>query len=171
MIEYVFLIVQLGFVIYLLYFIIGFLAGGPFVPSSKAATRAMITMAQIKPGMTVYDLGSGDGRLLFLAASRGAKAVGYELNPILAYFTKLRALFSPYRKNITVYCSNFWNADISDADILFVYLLPWHMERLAAKLKKEGKKNSRIVSNSFIFPHWKTIHRDRDNHVFVFRID
>jgi SAM-dependent methyltransferase len=171
MIEYIFLILQLGFVIYLLYFIIAFLIGAPFVPSSNKTAASMIFLARIKPGMKVYDLGSGDGRLLFLAAKKGAKAVGYELNPILAYYTSLRAVFSSCRKNITVHCKNFWNADIADADVIFVYLLPWYMEKLAEKLRKQTKKGTLIVSNSFIFPHWKPIREDRANHVYVFCID
>jgi SAM-dependent methyltransferase len=128
----------------------------------------MLSLAQIKKGDMVYDLGSGDGRLLFLAADMGANTTGYELNPILAFYTKL---LSFKRKNITVYCKNFWTADIHDADVIFVYLLPWHMERLAQKLKRETKKGTRIVSNSFIFPHWKIIREDRANHIYVFRTD
>lgn len=171
MLPILFLILQLGFVVYLLYFVIAFLIGGPFVPSDNKTAHAMVTLAGIKKGMTVYDLGSGDGRLLFLAAKKGATAVGYELNPVLAFYTKVRALFSPYRKNIIVHCKNFWNADISDADVIFVYLLPWHMEHLAAKLKKEARKGTYVVSNSFIFPDWKILHEDHANHVYVFRID
>jgi SAM-dependent methyltransferase len=170
MIESVFLIFQLIFVIYLLFFVIAFLIGGPFVPSNRNALKTMISLADLKKGSIIYDLGSGDGRLLFLAAEQGAKAIGYELNPILAYYTKFRALFSPNRKNITVHCKNFWNADIHDANVIFVYLLPWHMERLGEKLQKETHKGTIIVSNSFIFPKWKIIREDRINHVYAFRI-
>ena len=130
----------------------------------------MIALARIKSGMKVYDLGSGDGRLLFLAAGKGAEAVGYELNPILAFYTKVWTLFAAQHKNIIVYCKNFWNADISDADVIFVYLLPWHMDRLANKLKKEAKKGTIIVSNSFIFPHWKIIREDHRLHIYVFHV-
>jgi len=171
MIDLIFTLLQLIFAIYLLYFIIAFLTGAPFVPTTGKTARSMLSLAHIKKGDIVYDLGSGDGRLLFLAASLGAQAVGYELNPILAYFTKLRALLSPYQKSITVHCKNFWKADIHDADVIFVYLLPWHMERLGKKLEKEARKGTIIVSNSFIFPHLKIIREDRANHVYVFRID
>jgi predicted RNA methylase len=170
MIDFIFLIIQLGFVIYLLYFIIGFLTGGPFVPSSHTTAQSMADLAKIKKGMNVYDLGSGDGRLLFLAATHGARTVGYELNPILAFYTNIRSWFSPNRKNITVHCKNFWTADIHNADVIFVYLLPWHMERLGEKIQKEVKKGTVVISNSFIFPHWKIIREDHRNHVYAFRI-
>ncbi len=171
MLAVIFFIVQFGFVIYLLYFLVTFIIGAPFVPSSNATAQSMAKLSEIKPGMHVYDLGSGDGRLLFLAAQKGAHAVGYELNPILAFFTIIRALLTGNHKKISVYCKNFWNADIRDADVIFVYLLPWHMERLGKKLQKELRSGTIIVSNSFIFPHWKIIREDRANHVYVFRID
>lgn len=170
MLTILFLILQLGFVVYLLYFIIAFLIGGPFVPSNNKTAHAMVTLATLKKGMTVYDLGSGDGRMLFLAADQGAKAIGYELNPILAFYTKIRSWFSPNRKNITVHCKNFWTADIHDADVIFVYLLPWHMERLGEKIQREAKKGTVVISNSFIFPHWNIIREDPSNHVYAFRI-
>jgi 16S rRNA A1518/A1519 N6-dimethyltransferase RsmA/KsgA/DIM1 with predicted DNA glycosylase/AP lyase activity len=171
MIEYAFLVLQIGFFIYLLYFIIAFLLGAPFVPSNTKTAEAMIAAAGIKPGMRVYDMGSGDGRLLLAAAARGARATGYELNPILALGSIIRSWFSKNRRNIHVYCKNFWSADVSDADVVFVYLLPWHMERLAKKLQKETKKGTLVVSHSFLFPDWKPIRKDTKNHVYAFRVN
>ncbi|MBU2460141.1 hypothetical protein KKG44_03400 [Patescibacteria group bacterium] len=130
----------------------------------------MVKLAHLLPGMNVCDLGSGDGRLLFLAAREGAHAVGYEINPVLVCYTRLRAWFSPYRLLIRVYWKNLWHADIHDADVIFVYLLPWKMERLADKLKSELKPGTIVVCNSFIFPKWKILRQDTGNHVYVFRV-
>jgi SAM-dependent methyltransferase len=165
-----FLIIQLCFVIYLTFYIIAFLSGAPFVPSANRTAEAMIELSGIKKGMKIYDLGSGNGKLLFLAAAKGAGATGYEINPVLALYSSMRTLISPYRKQVRTVCKNFWNADISGADVIFVYLLPWRMERLAAKLKKEAHPGTLIVSNSFIFPEWKILRQDFKNHVYVFRI-
>ena len=122
----------------------------------------MIRLAEIHSGDVVYDLGSGDGKLLVLAARKGARATGYEINPILVLFSKLRGTNTHWR--------NFWGADIHDADIIFIYLLPWKMDRLAEKLKRECKKGTTIVSNSFIFPGWKIFRQDPIHHIYVFRI-
>lgn len=172
-----FLIIQLGFVIFFFFLILAFVTGAPFVPSTKPTAETMIRLAHIKPSMTIYDLGSGDGRLLFLAAREGATAIGLEINPFLVLFTWFKKMLSKRPKTginpadrITVHWKNFWNANLSDADIVFVYLLPWRMEKLAAKLKKELKPGSLIVSNSFIFPNWKIIRQDKAHHVYVFRI-
>lgn len=150
---------------------LAFLTGAPFVPSSQKAAQAMIRLAKIKPGMKVYDLGSGDGRLLMLAAQAGAaRATGYEINPFLVLFVRLRALFSPYRKVIKVYWRSFWRAQIADADIVFVYLLPWKMDHLQRMLVSQLKTGALIVSNSFIFKEWNINRHDPEAHVYVFQI-
>lgn len=179
MISILFLLIQLGFAILIFFLALAFLTGAPFVPSTKATSKAMIDLAQIKPGMKVYDLGSGDGRLLILAAKKGAKAVGLEINPFLVLLTQLKIFWFSLKggglKGVThgtneVRWQSFWNANLSEADVIFVYLLPWKMEALARKLQKELKPGSLVISNSFIFPKWKILRQDTLNHVYVFRV-
>lgn len=122
----------------------------------------MIRLAKLKKGMNVYDLGSGDGRLLKLAEKKGCMAFGFEINPFLVLFSRIR--------HLQVTWKNFWGSNISDGDVIFVYLLPWRMEKLEAFLKKQLKPGSLVVSNSFIFPHWKILCQDSANHVYVFRV-
>lgn len=160
-VSLVFLFIQFCIALFFLYLVIAFVTGAPFVPTKNEAAEAMIRLAGVKKGVHVYDLGSGNGKLLRLAAKKGALATGFEINPFLVLYSK----FSTDTR-----WKNFWNADISDADVVFIYLLPWKMDRLAAKLKKECKKGTIIVSNSFIFPGWKIIRRDLTNHIYVFRL-
>lgn len=156
------LCIQLGFVIFIFYMCIAYVTGAPFVPTKNAPADAMIRLAGIKKGDIVYDLGSGNGKLLLLAAQKGAKVIGYEINPMLVLFSNLRGAPTRWK--------NFWHADIRDADVIFLYLIPWKMKRLAEKLKKECKHGAIIVSNSFIFPNWKIIRQDAANHIYVFRV-
>jgi len=130
----------------------------------------MIRLSRIKKGMTIYDLGSGNGKLLFLAAKQGAIAKGLEINPFLVLYSSIKSLCSPYRHTVHTYWKNFWTSDISEADIVFIYLLPWRMKKLEHALKLKCKKGTIIVSNSFIFPHLTCIRKDETNHVFAFRI-
>ena len=162
MIATIFLVRQFLFVVFLAYMCVAFISGAPFVPTKTGAAEAMIRLANIKKGTKVYDLGSGDGKLVRLASSRGARAIGYEINPLLVLWSNLWGAHTRWK--------NFWKANISDADVIFVYLLPNRMERLAVKLKRECKKGTLVVSNSFIFPDWKIIRKDRDNHIYVFRV-
>lgn len=167
----VMIIVNLFFAILLLFLCMAFWTGAPFVPSTKKTAKAMIDQAKLKSTDTVYDLGSGDGRLLFLAAKKGIKkGIGVEINPWLVIFTNLRILFSSYRTTLSCQWGDFWKKDFSSADVVFVYLLPWKMEALQKKLQKELKPGTRIVSNSFIFPHWKQAASDPVNHVYVFEV-
>ena len=170
MLPILFLLGQLGFALFLFFLTIAFVTGAPFVPSTKATAETMIRLANLKPGMKIYDLGAGDGRLLFLAAQKGAMAVGLEINPFLVLLTWLKKTLSPHRNHIQVRWQNFWKTNLSDADAVFIYLLPWKMDKLAQKLAKELEPDALIVSNSFIFPKWKILQEDSQNHVYVFRV-
>jgi len=162
------LVIQIGFAGFILFLLIAFMTGGPFVPSSRKTVEAMVKAAKIAPGMKIIDVGSGDGRVLMAAAARGATALGIEINPYLVWFTRLRAFLSPYRGRVKVLWGDLWKADLSFADRVFVYLIPWKMDILAEKLKKELPKHALVISNSFIFPGWKAIQKDTKHHVYVF---
>ena len=165
-----FLLLNISFALFILFLTLAFVTGAPFVRSNKKATDAMIRLARIKPGMKVYDLGSGDATLLFRAATLGATAVGLEINPFLVLWSQLKILLSPYRRKLTVRWQNFWRADLRDADVVFVYLLPWRMQALEKRLKSQCKPGTRIISNSFIFPTLKRIGYDPASHTFAFQI-
>lgn len=170
MIDIIFIFINLLFGFVVLFLTVAFVTGAPFVPSTKPVSRKMIEFANIEKGMKVYDLGSGDGRLLALAADRGAMVVGYEINPFLVIISSVLLMLRGYRLQTSVRWKNFWSAPISDADVLFVYLLPWRMKELEQKLDRELKPGTLVVSNSFIFPNWKILQQDPVLHVYAFRV-
>lgn len=170
MIAYIFLLGHLLFAIGIFFFTIAFVTGAPFVPSSKKTAETMIRLAHIRPGMNIYDLGAGDGRLLFLAAQKGATAIGLEINPFLVLFTWLKIRLQRKQKSIHVYWKNFWQGDFHDADIVFIYLIAWKMERLEDMLLQTCRPGTIIVSNSFIFPRLHQIRSEPDHHVYVFTV-
>lgn len=170
MLSVIFGIINILFALAVFYLTLAFVAGAPFVPSTVKTAEVMIRFAHIKPGMKIYDLGSGDGRLLFAAAERGAEATGFEINPFLVILTAIRCLFSRRRSAVSVRWQNFWSADFRDADVIFVYLLPWRMEALKNKIAACVKPGTLVVSNSFIFPGWKIVEEDRRHHVYAFKI-
>ena len=170
MIQYVFILLQLAFAVYLIFYIIAFLSGAPFVPTTNPTADAMIRLARLKKGMVAYDLGSGDGKLLLLIANNGARAVGLEINPLLVLYTYLRFLPSSVRSLIEVRWKNFWDYSFSDADALFVYLLPLRMKKLEEKIIKECRKGTRVISNSFMFPNLHLISTDTNHHIYVYRV-
>lgn len=170
MLEVIFLFINLGFAILIFYLTISFITGAPFVPTTNNAVKSIIKQINLKSGQTVADLGSGNGKILVAAAKVGAYADGYEINPFLVLYSLIIAVITKTKSKINVYWKNFWKADLKKYDVIFVYLLPWKMEKLEQKIIKESKPNALIVSNSFVFPHLKLVDKDEKNHIYYFRI-
>ena len=139
--------------------------GAPYLPTMKKQSSIALDLLDLKKGDVFYELGCGDGRVLLLAEERGAKAVGYELNPIIYLFAKARTYKK--RKNISVRFGNFWSADLSDADKVYVFLLNKYMDRLNSKLKTELKPGSLLASFAFEIPNKK--HIQEKEAIFLYR--
>jgi SAM-dependent methyltransferase len=142
-------------IFYFLFILFAAMSGGPYVPSKTETVERMITRAKIKPGETFIDLGSGDGRLLIAAAKAGARAVGYEIHPFLVWWSRLRVKRAGLSDRIQILQKSLWEADVSLADVIGVYLVDYRMAALEKKLQKELKPGTRVVSNGFRFPHWQ----------------
>src|SRR5579862_2577699 len=129
-------------------FVAVLLFGAPYMPTLKKSCLDALDLLDLKPGQTLYELGSGDGVMLRLAAQRGIKVVGYELNPFLLAISWLRTL--RYRKQVKIHWGNFWRADLSKADAVFAFLLDRFMADLDKKiLAEKGTKEIKLVSHAF----------------------
>jgi len=126
------------------------LFGAPYFPSLKPHIKAALDLLDLKDGQVVYDLGCGDGRFLKAAAKRGFKTIGYELNPFMFAYSWITT--RRYGRRVKVRWGNFWKADISKADAVFVFLLDKYMPQLDAKLQAEGKKGLKLASHTFKIP-------------------
>ena len=125
--------------------------GAPYVPTLKDQREQALDLIDLKKGQVFVDLGCGDGRTLMLAASRGLKAVGYEINPFLAGFAWLRT--RRYGRRVKIVWGNFWRADLSSADGVFVFLIGHYMKKLDKLLLKNSQNHQiKLVSNAFEIP-------------------
>lgn len=129
-------------------FVVAF--GAPFLPTLKSRVPEAIDLASLKPGQTLLELGSGDGRVLRQAAKSRIHAIGYELNPLLVIYSKVR-LFR-YRKYVDIRWGNFWKGKWPEVDAIFVFLLQPYMEKLDKKITQEYQDGVRLVSFAFTVP-------------------
>lgn len=130
--------------------------GAPFLPTLKGPTTEALDLIDLKPGQTFIDLGCGDGRVLIIAAQRGLKAIGYELNPFLVVYAWLRT--RRYGGKVKIRWANFWRADLSKVDGVFVFLVDHYMGRLDKMLTKYSKNHQiKLVSHAFKIPGKKPI--------------
>jgi len=120
------------------------------LPTLNPQTTAALDLADLKPGQTIIDLGSGDGRLLKAAAKRGLNAIGYEINPYM-YLISLAATFR-YRRRVKIHLADFWTAKLPEADVIYVFLLPKLMSKLDAKLTAELTRPTTVISLAFEIP-------------------
>jgi len=130
----------------------------PFVPTPEGVVRRMLELAEVKPGELVYDLGCGDGRILIIAASEfGARAVGIEIRRDLVEKCVKRVKELGLEDRVTIIHGNFFDIDISDADVVTLYLLTSVNERLRPKLERELRPGARVVSHDFEVIGWKPV--------------
>ncbi len=128
----------------------------PFVASPVPVVRQMLILAELRPGETLYDLGSGDGRAVIMAAKDfGAKSVGVELREDLAK----RALSNIHEVGLEtkaqILQNDIFKVDLSPADVVFLYLTTSANEKIKPKLEAELKPGARIVSHDYEILGWK----------------
>lgn len=128
----------------------------PYVASPQRVVERMLEMAKIKQNETVFDLGCGDGRVLFLAAQKyGAKAVGIEIDEKLVASTNDSIKRQALDNRVRVVQGNLLDADLSGADVVTIYLLTESNEKLRPRLEKYLKPGARVVSYDYPVPGWK----------------
>jgi len=130
----------------------------PYVPTPPQVIQRMLRLAELRAGEVFFDLGSGDGRTVIMAAKEfGARAVGVELREDLAK----KALSTIYelslKDRITIVNGDMFNVDLTSADVIFLYLTTSANEKVRPKLDSELKRGVRIVSHDYEIVGWKPI--------------
>lgn len=117
-----------------------------FVPTRESVADDMLQMAEVTSADVVYDLGSGDGRIVMLAAQKyGARGVGIEIDPKLVAIARQVAKEGEAEARVTFIHCDLFEANISPATVVTLYLSPGVNKKLEPKLRKELRPGTRIV--------------------------
>ncbi|WP_043392258.1 SAM-dependent methyltransferase [Archangium violaceum] len=128
----------------------------PYVPTPQPVVDAMLEVADVKPGDVLYDLGSGDGRIVVTAAQRfGVRGVGIDINPERVQEAEANARAAGVERLTEFRQEDIFKADFGEATVVTMYLLPSVNNRLKPKLLNELKPGTRIVSHAFDIEGWE----------------
>jgi cyclopropane fatty-acyl-phospholipid synthase-like methyltransferase len=128
----------------------------PFVPTPIEVVDRMLDLAEVKKGDLLYDLGSGDGRIVIRAAKKyGVKAVGIEMDSLLLEKARKDAKDAGVSHLVEFRAEDALKADISRATVVTLYMLPWFNEAMKPSFKKFLKPDTRIVAHDFGIEGWK----------------
>ncbi len=128
----------------------------PFVPTPANIVARMLEMAGVGPDDVLYDVGSGDGRIVIAAAKeRGARGVGIEIDPALAETARKNAVAAGVGERVEFICQDAARADFSGATVLAVYLLPESLDLLRPKFEAELRPGARVISHDYEIPGWE----------------
>ncbi|MFH1623164.1 MAG: hypothetical protein ABIA12_01440 [Candidatus Aenigmatarchaeota archaeon] len=140
---------------------------GFFVPLPMGTVRAMLRLANLRRGETLYDLGSGDGRTVIEASKLGARGVGIEYSIPIHLLARLRVALSGVH-DVKLMRKDFFKIKLNDADVVTFYLTPKLAKRLGPKLKRELRKGARVVSAAHEIPGWKPMEKIQTGHFLTY---
>ncbi len=153
----IFALVLFGCVIFFTWTLIGLIRSRvPYVPTSKNIARAMIELADLKSGQMIYDLGCGDGKILFMAEKKlrvysnkqpHSHFIGYELIRAVVWLGRLKAWLR--NSSVELRCADFFQVDLRDADVIFCYLFAEVMDQIYEKKWSELKPGAKLISHAF----------------------
>jgi hypothetical protein len=141
----------------------------PFVPAPMRVAEKMLELAQVNSSDVVYDLGSGDGRIVILAAQKfGARAVGVELDEKLVRESSARIAALGLGKRASIIRADMFATDLRPATVVTIYQLGVVNQRLRPQLERQLRSGTRVITLDFPIPGWqlvKVVHLESENGV------
>ena len=142
--------------------------GAIFVPTHMGTVQAMVAAANIKPMVRVADIGSGDGRIVIAFAQAGALATGFEINPLLAVYSRFRIKKLGLASRAHIILGDFWRHDLREFEVVIVFGIHYIMDKLESKLLSESKPGTLVISNGFPFKNLREV--GHEGSLFMYRI-
>ena len=127
----------------------------PFVPSPSSVVEYMLKLADLKSGEVLFDMGSGDGRTVIMAAKTfGARGVGIELREDLAKKALSNIHENRLEEQVTIINDDMFNVNLASADVVYLYLTTSANEKIKPKLERDLKRGTRVVSHDYEIAGW-----------------
>ncbi len=165
------IILAIVFILYIIWKYWTLSIGAGYDPTPMNKVYKMLDLAQVDENDIVYDLGSGDGRIVLTAARRfGAQAVGIEADPFRFIFSWFIILLSGHKKRIKLEFGNFFKKKIDNATVVTVFLFRPTNNKLRKKFINELKPGTRIVSYIWPFDDWKCEDALPEDKIYLYTI-
>jgi ribosomal protein L11 methylase PrmA len=130
-------------------------SGAPYEATNPELIKRIISFAGVSKNDIVYDLGSGDGRIVIACAMLGAKAIGVESDWIKVFYSRFWIKILRLQDNAKIVKDDIYKHNLSQANVIIAFLLPETNDKLEDKLKKDLGKGTRVVGVGFEFKNWK----------------
>lgn len=145
--------------------------GAPWFPTSKNRIKSILEFCEAKPGEKLYDLGSGDGRVLIFAALHfGLTGVGLEIDPVKVWVSKFLINRMGVKDRVQIFRRSVYDFDYSDADILFIYLSHQALDRLFPDIIGQLKPKVKIVCYHFCLRGITPVKVSSDKSIFLYHL-
>ena len=152
-------------------FLGGFVSGAGYQPTPRSTLETMFELSEPDEKKKVFDLGSGFGRIVIEVAERfHSDSTGVEVDPMKVWWSRRAIRKRGIVDRARIVRGNLMSADISKADVVYVFLWEGIMQRLREKALREMKPGSVVVSYYHRFDGWQPEREDRDKRVYLYRI-
>lgn len=143
--------------------------GAPWTPTSRSTVRKMLELAKVSEDDLVFDLGSGDGRIIVMAAEEyGATAIGIEVDPLRVMWSRWVIRRHGLVRKASVIQSNFFDQSLQNATVVFLFQRQNTNNQLRTKLSNELKSGTRVVSHMYTFDGWTPAESTKDPNLFLY---
>lgn len=157
------------FITFFSYYLIAFWTGAPYLPTPNKIVREMISVAHIKKGDNIADLGSGDARILIAAAQKRAYSTGWEINPILVLWSIIKVNYLGLGKYVVIHCNDYRMAQLKVFDKIFLYSISDKIVVIEKKILTEMRKGSLVISYKFALPNLK-LNTKTASGIYVYKV-
>jgi len=170
MIDWLFvLFLEICIIVFVIWIAWSGAVGAPWLPTPKSRVRSMLEFANVNQDDRVFDLGSGDGRIIVMAAKEfGAQSTGIEVDPLRILWSKLAIRRNKLGSKVKVIRGNFFNVSVEDATVVTLYQGYKINIKIRDKLSAELRPGTRVVSYRFILEGWKPVKTSEEKSVYLY---